>query len=138
MARCDGRRQQKPARWFDRVERYRLAGADRSLLAVFQAAQKSPKKPNQISGSWKVAADEWRWQARAEAWDASIRAAALAVWEQDYQAAIVAHRNHALLLAVDELIRRLADRPLIENPMQSPDRLNIPCNRKPHGAANGG
>lgn len=65
--RIDG----EPHRWFRRFEAYRLMGPGRSLVAacnqerVAAGKRESPQAP----GSWRAAARDWGWKARAESWD---------------------------------------------------------------------
>lgn len=71
------REAEEPIAWFDRFERFRLAGPSRSLLAVYNAeraaeGQKSARKvkpARDIPGAWKKNAEKWRWRTRAKAWD---------------------------------------------------------------------
>jgi hypothetical protein len=62
-------------RWYARFERFRLAGPSRSLLgAVNSERQESGKRSTRsVSQAWAKAARQWRWRARAEAWDAHER-----------------------------------------------------------------
>ena len=61
----------EPTRWFDRFERFRLAGPGRSLLGTVNAEQvdKGGHKRTKVSGAWDQAAIRWNWRKRAEAWD---------------------------------------------------------------------
>ncbi len=82
----------EPDLWFDRFTRYRLLGPARSLSAVYRkepkpkgskrralrkgakGREKARKVARQIlPGSWRKAAKDWRWQARAEAFDEAQR-----------------------------------------------------------------
>jgi hypothetical protein len=62
---------EEPGNWFDRLERFRLAGPRRSLLAIYNAerAQRNEEPARDIPGAWKEAASLWRWRDRAKAWD---------------------------------------------------------------------
>jgi hypothetical protein len=78
------RRAEEPPLWFDRFERYRLAGAARSLLGTYNAeaarhvsvgrAGDGGTKRTSVPGAWDKAAARWQWKKRAEAWDAHLRA----------------------------------------------------------------
>jgi hypothetical protein len=62
----------EPNRWYNRYERYRLAGAGRSLLAIYnderQRAGKG-ERATRVPGAWDRAASRWCWRERAVAWD---------------------------------------------------------------------
>lgn len=62
----------EPGIWFARLERYRLIGPSRSLLAVYNAERldenQGPAKS--IPGAWVEACREWDWKNRASTWDA--------------------------------------------------------------------
>ena len=65
----------EPARWYSRFDiYYRPPGPERSLLAAYRAwrVQKGAKgrNVNSLAKSWERNAKTWRWQERAEAWDA--------------------------------------------------------------------
>lgn len=67
--------------WYDRFERYRMAGPTRSVLSIYneeQAAKaarkgKSWKRRTTAGISWVSKSKEHRWQERAEAWDEYLR-----------------------------------------------------------------
>lgn len=63
----------EPTLWYERFERYRLAGPGRSLLKVYndERVRKGPKRSDSTPPSWREAAKTWQWDARAEAWDAA-------------------------------------------------------------------
>jgi hypothetical protein len=65
------RQPQEPNVWFDRFERFRLAGAERSLLAIYnqERVRKGQKRTDSPALSWRKAAEQWDWRVRAEAWD---------------------------------------------------------------------
>jgi len=77
-------------RWYERFERYRLMGHDRSLLAVYNEWRQA-KGSKVASGqpvSWSQNADKWRWQERAEAWDMeniAKRRAEQAAWAEEWK-----------------------------------------------------
>lgn len=66
------RQEGEPGNWFDRFERFRRMGPQRSLLAAAaaEANERQKKFPGHASGAWRDAAERWRWKARAAAWDA--------------------------------------------------------------------
>jgi len=79
------RREGEPTIWYNRFERYRLMGSNRSMLGVVMAemGKDGQKRTSQnIPNSWRLNADKWEWKARAEAWDmheVEARAAAAAL-----------------------------------------------------------
>lgn len=90
----------EPTNWFVRFEMYRLAGPDRSLLAVWRSAQISPKKPNNLPSSWKDAAERWQWKERAEAYDLFELQQIKDEREQKYRDELNEHRERAKKLAI--------------------------------------
>lgn len=79
------RQPREPNLWFDRFERYRLKGAQRTLLGtVRQEAEESGrlKLPTRVPGSWYTQFYKWRWRQRAEAWDAWRRQMEEQRWER--------------------------------------------------------
>ena len=56
--------------WYSRFDLYRLAGSGRGLDATYRLAT---GKDGRAGASWWNACREWRWQERAEAWDAAER-----------------------------------------------------------------
>lgn len=63
----------EPALWFRRFERYRLMFPRRSVCALYheEHPKKNQEKPRTNPGpEWYEAAKHWRWEERAEAWDA--------------------------------------------------------------------
>lgn len=73
MADAWDRLEDEPIRWFDRFERFRSMGPQRTLLGCVQGEAKegNKKQPSGIPGAWSEAAEAWRWRERAEAWDAA-------------------------------------------------------------------
>jgi hypothetical protein len=69
------RQPDEPNRWFDRFERYRLAGPSRSLLGILNAErqQKGAAKGKSLPQAWANNATQWRWRQRAAAWDEQQR-----------------------------------------------------------------
>ncbi|HNP70954.1 MAG TPA: hypothetical protein PKK15_07600 [Kouleothrix sp.] len=67
------RREGEPDLWYDRFERFRLAGPARSLLSIYNAerAKEQQEPARDIPGAWKDAAEAWQWRTRAAAWDAA-------------------------------------------------------------------
>src|SRR5215471_16350471 len=65
----------EPNRWFDRFERYRLAGPSRSLLGILNAErqQKGAARGRSLPQAWARNAKHWRWRQRAAAWDEQQR-----------------------------------------------------------------
>lgn len=64
--------------WFKRFEQYRLMGTKRSFLAVYNQERREKarkgatefKPAKSVPSSWRNAAKKYRWEDRAEAWDA--------------------------------------------------------------------
>ena len=77
----------EPNRWYDRFERFRLAGASRSLLgAVNSDRQQNGKRTTRsVPQAWAKAAQQWRWRERAEAWDVHERRQARAAHAQQIE-----------------------------------------------------
>ncbi len=66
------RMENEPTKWYNRFERYRLMGSNRSVLATYHAESANNGNGRQkglTPGSWSINADKWNWKARAEAWD---------------------------------------------------------------------
>jgi hypothetical protein len=86
------RREGEPNKWLDRFQTYLLLGPSRSLYAAYTAwrersgaksAQKRAGLPQSRFGlpqSWRLAAEKWQWQQRAEAFDEHERAQHVAEW----------------------------------------------------------
>jgi hypothetical protein len=60
----------EPNRWYERLETYRLLGADRSVDAAYRT---HTGKEGRANRHWYAAAERWGWLQRAEAWDAAQR-----------------------------------------------------------------
>jgi hypothetical protein len=65
------RQPDEPTRWFDRFERFRQAGARRTLLGCINAEREEngEKRYSSVPGSWTAASEKWKWRERATAWD---------------------------------------------------------------------
>jgi hypothetical protein len=62
----------EPLTWFNRFERYRLLGPQRSLDAASQrCAQVEGQRCAESSRTWYGASRRWQWQERARAWNAT-------------------------------------------------------------------
>jgi hypothetical protein len=63
------------SRWYGRFEEYRLMGPDRSVLEIYNRWRERNGKirTNTQPKSWSVKCTEYKWRARAEAWDESER-----------------------------------------------------------------
>lgn len=83
------------SRWYDRLQRYLMAGSQRSLVGVYRVEQEEarlkrasdslnqPQKPIRwASQTWKEAFVKYRWQERAEAWDRYQADLAREKWQQ--------------------------------------------------------
>ena len=57
--------------WYERFDIYRLAGSGRSLDATYRLV--SDRTEGRAGAVWRKTAEKWRWQERAEAWDAVER-----------------------------------------------------------------
>ena len=103
----------EPNRWYQQFERYRLLGPTRSLLAAYNQwrIEKSRKASTSCTKSWRVMAEQWRWQARAEAWDkhCSDQASARAEAERVEVLASGFAQRHARVRALDELAQLLLE-----------------------------
>lgn len=86
------RQEGEPTKWYNRFERYRLMGSNRSVLATYHgesAKSGNGRQKGLTPGSWSTNADKWNWKARAEAWDmqeAQSRAAAAALQQAKEEA----------------------------------------------------
>ena len=66
------KRSDEPLAWFNRFERYRLLGPQRSLEAASQrCAEVEGQRCPKSSRTWCDASRRWQWQERARAWDAT-------------------------------------------------------------------
>jgi hypothetical protein len=71
------RQEGEPDLWFDRFERFRRAGASRTLLSVYNeerqevwARQGKPfKRASSTPSTWSNASQKWNWRSRASAFD---------------------------------------------------------------------
>ena len=62
--------------WYGRFLLFRDMGPSRSLLGTVHAEEAKKRKEKQSfspPGAWSVAAKQWNWKERAEAWDAYIQ-----------------------------------------------------------------
>jgi len=94
-------------------------GTSRTLLGAVHAeeAQKGSKRPSKaLPGAWRRASEQWNWIARAEAYDAHLRAeheksqAALRKMAEDEKARILSEGYaliHARVKTLDGITRRL-------------------------------
>ncbi len=74
----------EPTKHFDRFVRYKLIGPDRTLYSAynqFKARGGSEGRVFAVPGAWRKIAKQWRWQERAEAWDAEQRRVEEAKWQ---------------------------------------------------------
>jgi len=62
-------------RWYERFEKYRLAGITRSVLSIYngERVQQGQRKSSTVPRTWNAASNEWKWRERAEAWDAHLQ-----------------------------------------------------------------
>ena len=70
------RQPNEPLLWFRRFTNYRLMAPKRSIALVFQAediAKKREKPRTKPTGDWYSMAALWKWEERAEAYDAFLR-----------------------------------------------------------------
>jgi hypothetical protein len=77
----------EPSRWYARFERFRLAGASRSLLGAVNTEHLQNGKPStrSVPQGWAKAAQQWRWRERADAWDVHERRLARAAHAQQIE-----------------------------------------------------
>lgn len=64
------RQPDEPALWFSRFDAYRLLGPKRSVTAAWNAETGVKVQGKEAPSNWYQSAKKWRWQERAEAWDA--------------------------------------------------------------------
>lgn len=81
------RQPNEPSAWFERFERFRLLGANRTIEAVFQQEQGDAKgsKGKRPTRHWYEAADTYQWRWRSEAWDDAERQKERDRYEQERQ-----------------------------------------------------
>lgn len=78
----------EPAKWFDRFSLYLQLGPGRSLWAAYQqarqrsGAESAGKRGQGMPRSWRLAAERYQWQLRAEAYDTSKQQEELEEWER--------------------------------------------------------
>jgi hypothetical protein len=87
-ALCPWERQHgEPNRWYDRFERYRLAGPGRSLLGTVNAerTERGRARTRSVPQAWAKNAKQWQWRERAEAWDEHQRGQARAAHHQEVE-----------------------------------------------------
>jgi hypothetical protein len=77
----------EPNRWYDRFERFRLAGPGRSLLGAVNAerAARGTRPTTSVPHTWAKNAKRWQWRERAEAWDEHERVQARAAHAQEVE-----------------------------------------------------
>lgn len=104
-SRAWDRQPDEPNNWYARFERFRLAGPNRSVLAVYNAERKAAGKSGAKSNPrpWDDAARAWRWRERAEDFDESERARRRSDDEARYRQELEEHRTHCRTLAAAEL-----------------------------------
>ena len=85
------RQDREPNLWYQRFERFKLAGPTRSLLEIYNAERvaKSRGESPQAPGSWRDASKAWRWHERAEAWDKHLSDLASARVEAEWAGQIM-------------------------------------------------
>lgn len=119
------RLENEPALWFYRFERYRMLGPDRSLLATSNQwrLERSRRVLTSSPKSWAKARDRWRWQERAEAWDAYLLEL-VGAREQERRVEILSSGyalQHERIRELDELARLLLDELQTEDKRWLPD-----------------
>ena len=70
--------------WFARFDAYRLLGSRRTLLRAVRAERAQEKdgvRTRSVPGAWGRAAQRWRWEERAQAWDEEVRRRDEERWE---------------------------------------------------------
>lgn len=96
------RQEDEPMRWYERFERFRLAGPQRSLLGTYkgEGAEKGREGQNQKTPrTWNEAAEQWQWRVRAEAWDMAELERRRDDEEARYRESLDRHRDNALKLS---------------------------------------
>ena len=80
----------EPTMWFNRFERFRLLGPDRSILGAYaeyraekdERSGRTRPRPTSAPAPWERNAEEWFWRERATAWDDAEVVRARLVWEE--------------------------------------------------------
>ncbi|KKN37809.1 hypothetical protein LCGC14_0759840 [marine sediment metagenome] len=68
------RQTNEPARWYARLDVFRLLGPRRSIDATFRIVKESDNLTGARPGAaWYAAAKQWKWKQRAETWDEAQR-----------------------------------------------------------------
>ena len=59
----------EPDRWFDRYERFRLLGPQRTVTAAWRSEDPEANANNSVPPHWYETSRKYRWRERAGAWD---------------------------------------------------------------------
>lgn len=102
----------EPALWYRRFLIFRDLGTNRSLHAAWVKNRTShdfpPKETDAMPETWRTAAEQWNWAARAAAWDADLYQQAIRALDESIQ---------KIALKVPELVEEL-----LELALQAEDR----------------
>jgi hypothetical protein len=65
------RQTDEPSKWFDRLDRFRRLGPNRSLLALYNQERNEQGMPPSRNHPpvWNKYVEKWQWHARCAAWD---------------------------------------------------------------------
>lgn len=107
----------EPAQWFARFDVFRELGPGRTMEECYRRSvaegKSKPSKTKRPHVSWYEASERWNWKARAEAWDAHVKAERDALldserrtrWDQDRRKAQESRRQ--VVQALDGLLRKI-------------------------------
>lgn len=106
----------EPNRWFARFEQFRLAGPERTLIAVYRGyldrREGGPRRTKadavvrrlSVPAGWDAIAVRWKWRERAESFDRAERDRTRAADEGRYRKELEEHRHNCRTLARAELL----------------------------------
>ncbi len=105
-------------RWYQRFNAFRLAGPGRTILAVSNAekAIRGQNESRYPPGSWRKAAEKWRWRERANAWDQHL---------VDQKAAAIEAKWGGEIMQQTEILGRLSEQGRV-NPDVFFTRTSVP------------
>lgn len=89
----------EPVRAFERFERFRLLGPNRSLDAAYRAQKGAEGRGERAPGAFRRLAEEWNWASRAEAWDLEVAEESRREAEKKYKARLTKHQDESLQIA---------------------------------------
>ena len=134
MAELWERLPEEDNKWWDRFERYRLMGINRSFLGVYtqekrdRAAQQGHefKQPKSTPGSWTQHIIDYQWETRAHAWDEHERQ--LRVKEADARRANEVAKAREIMWTSLQALQGIAGRiinTMGEQAKHEPDKIDL-------------